>query len=527
MERASAPRLVESLGAKIEELESGFHRAFWESQIHATPQNDATRAELEIELRRVKGDRDAHAAVLAALDEDIHDPVLKRQLQVLRLSLTGNQMEDDERVRIVGLATAIESEFASFRPEIDGRRASENDIKEILRSENDEGRRRQAWAASKRVGAVVAERLQDLVRARNEVALRLGFADYYRMSLELQELSEEWLFDRLGELEELTDEPFRRWKGQLDDRLRQRFGRDRIDAWHYADPFFQDPPPDTDVDLDPLLGERDAAELAIATFGDWGIDIAGVIEKSDLYPRELKCQHAFCLDVDRSGSDVRILANVIPGEAWIGVMLHESGHAAYDISIDRHLPYLLRRATHTFVTEAIAILSGRLVRMPAWLKSYARVAESEVTVLADDLRRSNAAQSLQFARWGLVMTHFERALYADPEADLDATWWELVERFQMVPQPEDAPAGAWASKIHLAASPVYYHNYLLGEMLASQLTNAIEEACGALVASRSAGEFLVERVFRHGSLLRWDSLIEEATGSALSAAAFAADVAAA
>jgi peptidyl-dipeptidase A len=123
------------------------------------------------------------------------------------------------------------------------------------------------------------------------------------------------------------------------------------------------------------------------------------------------------------------------------------------------------------------------------------------------------------------MVHFERELYADPEADLDTLWWELVERFQLVQAPEDPPEGAWAAKIHVAVAPVYYQNYLLGELLASQLRATAESHAGGLIGRGEAGRFFKERLFRPGALLRWDSLIEEATGAPLSAEHFAADVA--
>jgi peptidyl-dipeptidase A len=132
------------------------------------------------------------------------------------------------------------------------------------------------------------------------------------------------------------------------------------------------------------------------------------------------------------------------------------------------------------------------------------------------LRASNAAQSLMFARWVLVMAHFERDLYSDPESDLDGQWWALVERFQLVTPPPGRTAPDWAAKIHLAVSPVYYHNYLLGEILASQLTSVLNRECDGLVGSRQAGQLLVDRVFKPGSLLRWDALIEEAVGTSLS-----------
>ncbi|HEX2294040.1 MAG TPA: M2 family metallopeptidase [Actinomycetota bacterium] len=516
-------RFVTTLQERLSELESEFHRAYWDSQVEANAVNERRRADLELELRRLKGDPEALEVVTHALGEDVHERVLRRQLEVLRLSLTGNQMDEEQRLEMVTLSTAVESDFAAYRPEVDGRRLTENEVDAILKESSDEAERRRAWEASKEIGGVVAGRVRELARLRNQVARDLGFADYYRMSLSLQELPEVWLFDLLDELDELSAAPFEAWKHRLDDELRARFGVDELLPWHYADPFFQSLPPAGRVGLDGVLSGKSAGALATETFAAWGIDITKVIDASDLYPRERKCQHAFCLDVDRSGRDVRILANVVPGERWVEVMLHESGHAAYDVCIDDKLPYLLHRPAHIFVTEAAAILSGRLVRDPAWLTTVAGVDRAEVEALAPRLRDASAAQMLLFARWGLVMTHFERELYSDPEADLDARWWDLVERFQLLRRPPGRSAPDWAAKIHVAVAPVYYQNYLLGEMLASQLRATCEDRFGGLVGVAEAGSFLVGEVFRPGALLRWDELVEKATGGPLSARAFAAD----
>lgn len=516
-------RLVDALEDRIRDLEIEFHRAYWDSQIEATPERDKRRAELELELRRIKGDPLALAAVQKALEDDVHEPLLARQLEVLRLSLTGNQMEESLRSEIVEISSAVESDFATFRPEVAGQRLTENDIRRTLESSNDDDERKQVWAASKEIGSVVADRIRELARLRNKAARDLGFADYYRMSLELQEIPEQWLFDILDEVERLTAEPFQAYKDELDGRLARRFGVSEIYPWHYAEPFFQDAPPEGRVVLDDVFGDASAEALAVDTFERWGIDLLGVMEGSDLYPRERKCQHAFCLDVDRSCRDVRILANIVPGERWVEVMLHESGHAAYDVSLDLDLPFLLRRAAHTFVTEAIALLSGRLARDPEWLIEFAGVDPSEVKELSDGLVKASQAQALLFARWVLVMTHFERGLYSDPEGDLDALWWELVQRYQMVTPPPGRQAPDWAAKIHVAVAPVYYHNYLLGDLLASQLRNTIVREAGGLVGKPAAGEVLKDRLFVHGSALRWDDVVREATGEPLSAQAFAAE----
>jgi peptidyl-dipeptidase A len=523
---STAPhQIVGELEERWRELEIQFHRAYWESQIDATPESGHRRAELELEVRRVKGDAVALSEVQAALEQRIHDPVLRRQLEVLRLSLLGNQMSEDRRGEIVELSSAIEGDFATFRPTVNGQRVSDNDIERILGTSDDIELRKKAWEASKEVGGLVAERVRELARVRNRAAHDAGFADYYRMSLELQEMSEGWLFDTLAQIEEQTEKPFRIWKGQLDDSLKTRFRTTEVYPWHYADPFFQSLPPDAKVSLSEELEGADARELARATFASWGIDLAEVLENSDLYPRDRKCQHAFCLDVDRSAHDVRILANVVPGERWVEVVLHECGHAAYDVMIGSQVPYLLKRATHTFVTEAIAILCGRLLHDPRWLTDIAHVERGHVAQIESQLRSANAAHSLLFARWVLVMTHFERELYSDPEGDLDSKWWELVQRFQLVTPPPDRISPDWAAKIHIAVSPVYYHNYLLGEVLASQLTSVIEAECGGLVGVPEAGQLLIDRVFRPGSLLRWDSLIEEAVGGPISPQDFVAGLA--
>ena len=52
-----------------------------------------------------------------------------------------------------------------------------------------------------------------------------------------------------------------------------------------------------------------------------------------LFPRDGKCQHAFCIDVDRAG-DIRVLANVVPTQQWMDTMLHELGHATFDAGLD-------------------------------------------------------------------------------------------------------------------------------------------------------------------------------------------------
>jgi peptidyl-dipeptidase A len=135
------------------------------------------------------------------------------------------------------------------------------------------------------------------------------------------------------------------------------------------------------------------------------------------------------------------------------------------------------------------------------------------------------------------MAHMERALYRDPEQDLDGLWWDLVERLQLVRRPEGRHAPDWASKIHFSVAPVYYHNYMLGEMMASQLERRLQVLAGGkpaaddhatwdrYVSSPAVGRYLIEHLYRPGKSVDWREAIRRATGEPLNPAAFVAGLA--
>ncbi|HEU0131096.1 MAG TPA: M2 family metallopeptidase [Mycobacteriales bacterium] len=515
-----ARALVERLVADLAPLEAEVNEAWWRTNVASSPEADAERIALEQKLSDYFADEATYAELAALAGEDIADADLARSVETLRLAFASEQTPAELRAELVTLGAECDSVYATFRGEAGGRRWSDNEIEQVLSDSDDDAERRAAWEASKQVGAEVAGRVRRLVEVRNDAARRLGYPHYYAMSLAFGELSEERLFALLDELDTLTAEPFRRMKEGLDARLRERFGVDTVMPWHYADPFFQDAPREAAVDLDPLVAGKDLTELTLRTYDGLGLELRPVVERSDLYGREGKNQHAFCLSVDRR-DDVRVLCNVIDNERWASTMLHEFGHAAYDVYLGDDLPWALRRPAHSLTTEAVAQLFGRLSKDAGWLRDVAGVPESELVGVDEQVAAALRAHMLVFARWVLVMCHFERGLYADPAADHDTRWWDLVERFQLVPRPPGRHAPDWAAKLHLALAPVYYQNYVLGELFASQLQATVEARGGRLYDDRETGEWLRRSVFGPGARLRWDRLVEQATGERISARAFA------
>src|SRR6185503_8448891 len=95
-----------------------------------------------------------------------------------------------------------------------------------------------------------------------------------------------------------------------------------------------------------------------------------VIERTgDFAPHPGKNPHAFCTDITRDGSDVRVLANVVNNEYWMSTLLHEFGHSVYSsINIPATLPYVLRTEAHILTTEGVAMMFERMSKRRAWLE---------------------------------------------------------------------------------------------------------------------------------------------------------------
>jgi len=253
-----------------------------------------------------------------------------------------------------------------------------------------------------------------------------------------------------------------------------------------------------------------------------------VLKRSDLFEKEGKNPHAFTFDIDRKG-DARILANVRPTEQWMGTMLHESGHAVYDIYNDLELPFILRRPAHSFTTEAIAMLIGRMSKNAWWMKQMLGLTEEQAKKIEKDTIKILRLEQLIFSRWSQVMLRFERAMYNDPDQNLNQLWWKLVRKYQKVNPPEGRDAPDYAAKIHFSISPVYYHNYQLGELMASQLHHYIvtkilkqqELKSATYIGKKEVGEYLQEKIFKAGKRYPWNEMTEKATGERLTAKYFA------
>ena len=517
---------------KIKPIAKETNLAYWRAANTGDQKDYDKVSKLEFKIRRIYSNPKEFAFIKGIKQSGgVTDAKLIRQLDKLYNAYLENQIKPELLKRIVDLGTNIEKKFSTFRGTIDGQKVTTNEIKEILKTETASARRQKAWLASKQVGPVVAADLVELVKLRNQAAREVGFENYHTLSLTTAEQDVKEMDEIFNKLYELTNEPFAKLKADLDRILAAKYGVavDELMPWHYHDPFFQESPLVYDLDLDAYYKDKDVKELAEKFYAGLGLPVESILKHSDLYEREGKNPHAFSTDIDRQG-DVRILCNLKNDEQWMETILHELGHAVYDKYHDPNVPYLLREPAHIFTTEAIAMFFGRLSRNGAWMQQMLQLSDEQRADIEKVSNKYARLKQLIFVRWAMVMYDFEKHLYANPEQNLNSLWWKLVEKYQFVKKPKGRTEPDWASKIHFTIAPCYYHNYVLGELSASQLHHYLvsnilkleSDKDVSYIRQTGVGDFLRNKMFEAGAVYHYNDMIERATGEPLTPKYFVA-----
>jgi peptidyl-dipeptidase A len=500
--------------------------ASWNANITGTAEEYAKSEKASYQYAKLFSDRAAYAELKEIKESKaIQDPLLLRQLELLYNGYLGGQVDTLLIAQQIKMETELGKKYANFRVNVDGKQLSDNEVESILRNSGNSTDLKSTWEGSKMIGPVVAEDILKLVKHRNIVAQKIGFANFHEMSLKLSGQDPAEVTKIFDELDSLTRNNFAILKGEIDSFFSTlyKIPVTELKPWHYQNRYFQEAPEIYKINFDKYYGKQDPVKLASSFFDGIGLNVDAILAKSDLYEKPGKNQHAFSTDIDRAG-DVRTLDNIRPDSYWMNTILHELGHGVYSYYVDMTLPFTLRDAAHAFTTEAIANMFGKLATDPKWMVDMGVIDAKESEKITDDSHKALRLQMLVFSRWAQVMYRFEKAMYENPDQNLNQLWWDLVAKYQMLSKPEGRDMPDWATKIHVALYPCYYHNYLLGELLASQLYNYLTTNIAknkSFVGDKAVGYYLKEKVFMPGARYYWNDMIERATGEKLTAKYYA------
>ncbi|MFC2130011.1 M3 family metallopeptidase [Bacteroidota bacterium] len=523
---------AENLEAEVARSYTDMGLTYWVAANSGKAEDFDKATEAEIKLDKIFSNKVTFEKLKAYRESGlILDDILKRNLELMYLSYLGKQIDPNKLAEMTKLQTEIAKKFQNYRANVDGKDLTDNDVEKTLKTSKDSKVLEKVWKAHKSIGPIVADDIIKLVKMRNEAAKELGFSNYHEMSLKLNEQDPADISNIFDELDELTGDSFKALKNEMDEVIAKQCGitRDELMPWHYQNRYFQEAPQIYDIDLDTYYKGKDIVQLTKDYYTSIGLPIDKMVEKSDLFERKGKNQHAFCIDIDRDKKDVRVLCNVKDNSGWMNTMLHEYGHAVYFKWHDKDLPWFLKSPAQIFTTEAIAMLFGRFASNAQWMQDMLKISDEEKEKISETANKILTLEQLVFSRWSQVMYRFEKSLYENPDQDLNKLWWTLVEKYQMVKVPEGRNEPDWASKTHIATSPCYYHNYHLGELLASQLyyymcsdlLNVPEDKVCTFYNQPKAGEYLIDKVFAPGAKYEWNDMIEKATGEKLTAKYYA------
>ena len=508
--------------------------ASWRASAFGRDEDMVAKLEAQYRLDAALSHANRFAQLKRLHERDVSDldPSVARQIELLYFAYFEKQVSGELLHSISARAHALEQTFNVFRPQLDGEDVSYNDLGRLLTTSYDTALRQRAWEAGKAVGPKVQKDFLELVRLRNAAARELGFRDFHAMQLAVNEQDQARVLRLFEQLDELTRADYIKVKDEIDSKLAAQFGikREALRPWHYSDLFFQEAPAVFGFDPDAVVRDIDLVALGRAFFTSIDLPVDDVLKNSDLFARPDKSAQALCADIDRSGQNVRVLANVTADARGLSQLMESLGHAVYSSkNIADTRPFLLRAPSHALTGQGVAALFARLSYSAEWLAAMG-VSIPDAPAYALAQHRQRRAQLLIFSRWCQVMLRFEQALYANPEQDLNKLWWDLVEKYQMLHRPDDRNEPDYASKMHLVLAPASYHNYLMAELFASQVHHTIAHTVESTpprdaiyVGNKQVGHFLTARVFAPGRFLNWEDLTQFATGERLRAEAFAED----
>ena len=534
---ADAKKFIADHEGRVKSLEIAAAQAWWNANITGRNEDFLKKEDAQNKIDAALSDKPMFTR-LKALKEakdkgELADALQARQIDLLYLQYLEKQVDPDLLKQITAKSNAVEQAFNVYRAKVDGKELADSQVRTVLKESTDSAARKKVWEASKAVGAAVEADLKDLVKFRNDAATKLGFKSFHAMMLTLNEQNGDELIKLFDDLDNLTKAPFTAAKNDIDEKLASRYKMPVGDLmpWHYHDPFFQESPAVFEANLDTPFLKADLVKLCTDFYKGIGLPIDTVLKNSDLTEKKGKSPHAFCTDIDREG-DVRVLANIVNNEYWMGTMLHELGHSVYSsLNIPRTLPYVLRAEAHILTTEGVAMQFERFSKSRGWIERILGIKVDNAKAFDEAATKTQRNQLLIFSRWCQVMLRFEKGMYEDPAQDLSNLWWDLVEKYQQVKRPENRNAPDYASKIHICSAPVYYHNYMMGQLFASQvhhtickeLYNGADPSAVTYIGDKKVGDFMRKKVFEPGRTLDWKGLTKHATGAELNPKAFAKD----
>lgn len=423
--------------------------------------------------------------------------IMYKSFEPFHLSKEVNELS----AKIQSLTTKLSGILNTHRSKINGVEISSVEIDQILRNENDEEKRKQAYFARTQVNKPLIDGgFIELLNLRKEYAKLRGFKDFVEMRLSDDDLNTEIFSDWKNQLHSILPEMNRKRTEVANKYLK----KDRIMPWDEMY-LVSKIAPSLKIQVD----MSEYYNILRDFFLNFGFDINKYNITYDIFPRANKSEWGYNFPI-ATGKDSRILANVKNQYREYGVLLHETGHGIHSFLQDPE-ENILNNGISGIICEGIANLFGGFLYEEIFYKRFFK----DITKVKEELSVFRDYAKVNTLR-AIPNIMFDQSLYRTDIKSLDDIN-NLAFSVQKEYMNEDSfgEQYPWGYRIHHTTHPIYLHNYFMGdvtcEMLKKNFVNKYK--CKNIIDKPlEFGQYLFESVIKPSGLYKYPELFKKISG---------------
>ena len=486
------------------------YKADWDFYINSTDENRNKSEAATEEVYELYRDENLYNKLLELKEAGLQDKHLSKQLNDLTREFDEELNAGELKKALRDKENEIAMKFNSYVPKVDGKEISKAEINKLLQTEKDEDLREKAYEAKVHNGDLIADDMVEFVKMRNKFAQSKGYKNYFEYTLkEMYDVEPEQLQDLLDEVYTNAKDINKKLQTESKKELAEEFGIEPEDlkAYHYGLLLNNNPAKEINKSL---KTKEQVVDIAKNAYKGMGYDVDNMPIILDLFPRKNKNTHGFCFDI-QAGKDARILANLTNDTSSIDTLCHELGHCVYHLGIDTELPFMDQNTTPA-LTEAVAMMMGDLQQQENILGNI--VPDETLTAFKNDYKKSEA----KFINRCMQIIGFEKSMYENPDQNLPKLWHDLGVKYAGKNEEEELN-NEWATIPHYLSHPGYYQNYFRADLMKAQMYNHLRDELGNITENDKTAEYLKNNLFKYGTSIDENEMIEQFTGEPLSSKA--------
>ena len=341
-----------------------------------------------------------------------------------------------------------------------------------------------------------------LIELRNKKAVELGFDNYVHLTFEVNGLGYEWFLDFVDKMDAASYNAYKALVNKIkEENDISEFGQ--MDAYQMIMQFYRNGD-------SPDVNEKNIIDLVKKSLANIGIDYkklpAKLVEKQ--LPEGIGGQ-GLMIDIP---NDFRAAMTL---NMEISTWMHEMGHGLHGLFNSINEPilegyeWIPGNSTAAFA-EGMAETSAWMTRNLEWQKEYTNLTSEEITKKRELINQSAPA----FIRFNLYNCMTETELYLHPEKTYDKIQKELAKKYLLIESEEIRTKGL--NNIVYASYPLYLQNYLIADMVASQVHTTLKEKFGNdYVFNKNVGPYLIKNFYCTGEYYEWNERLIHGTGKPL------------